>query len=295
MATAEFEIGIVGGSGLYALDGLKAVEEVTLDTPFGSPSDAYITGVLEGRRVAFLPRHGRGHRFTPSEVNYRANIFGFKQLGVRQLVAVTAVGSLQAKIHPGEIVLPDQLIDRTRQRAASFFGEGVVAHVPFADPFCQTLGRGLVKAAKTTTATINRGGTLVCIEGPAFSTRAEAHLYRQWGCDIVGMTTLQEAKLAREAEICYGAMALVTDYDCWHETAEAVTAEAVAATMAANIGVAKQILARLIPVLVDTPACSCRSALSGAIMSAADIIPRAARQRLGLLIDKYLPGDSSMG
>jgi 5'-methylthioadenosine phosphorylase len=294
MASAKFEIGIVGGSGLYALDGLNAVKEIILDTPFGSPSDAYITGVLQGRRVAFLPRHGRGHRFTPSEVNYRANIFGFKRLGVRQLVAITAVGSLQEEIHPGEIVLPDQLVDRTRQRASSFFGEGVVAHVPFADPFCQRLGRCLVKAAETTPATINRGGTLVCIEGPAFSTRAEAHLYRQWGCDIVGMTTLQEAKLAREAEICYSAMALVTDFDCWNETAEAVTADAVAATMAANIDVAKQILARLIPDLVDVPACSCRSALSGAIMSAADKIPIEARQRLGLLIDKYLPGDSSM-
>jgi 5'-methylthioadenosine phosphorylase len=293
MAPTTAEIGIVGGSGLYALDDLETIAEVELDTPFGAPSDAYITGVLGGRRVAFLPRHGRGHRFTPSEVNYRANIFGFKRLGVRQLVAVTAVGSLREKIHPGEIVLPDQLFDRTRQRASTFFGDGVVAHLPFADPFCHPLGQSLAQAAQATAARVHRGGTLVCIEGPAFSTRAEAHLYRRWDCDIVGMTTLQEAKLAREAEICYAAMALVTDYDCWHTTADAVTADAVAATMAANLEVAKQIVARLIPALADTPDCGCRSALSGAIMSAPDAIPAEARQRLGLLIDKYLPGDSS--
>jgi 5'-methylthioadenosine phosphorylase len=291
---SEIAIGIVGGSGLYALDGLEAVEEQILDTPFGRPSDAYITGILGRRRVAFLPRHGRGHRFTPSEVNYRANIYGFKQLGVRQLVAVTAVGSLREEIHPGEIVLPDQLIDRTRQRASSFFGDGVVAHIPFADPFCRSLGQSLAQTTVAAAAGVHHGGTLVCIEGPAFSTRAEAHLYRQWGCHIVGMTTLQEAKLAREAEICYAAMALVTDYDCWHETADAVTADAVAATMAANIDVAKGVLTRLIPALADTPDCSCRRALSGAIMSAPGAIPVEARKRLGPLIDKYLPGDSSI-
>jgi 5'-methylthioadenosine phosphorylase len=289
VAPPPIEIGIVGGSGLYALEGLTAVEEVRLDTPFGSPSDPYITGTLGGRRVAFLPRHGRGHRFTPSEVNYRANIFGFKQLGVKQLVAVTAVGSLREKIHPGEIVLPDQLIDRTRQRASTFFGGGVVAHIPFADPFCSRLGQALAKIAEANAAKVHLSGTLVCIEGPAFSTRAEAHLYRRWDCDIVGMTTLQEAKLAREAEICYAAMAMVTDYDCWHAAAEAVTADAVAATMAANIDVAKRVLTGLIPVLPATPACLCQSALSGAIMSAPEAIPGKTRRLLEPLIGKYLP------
>jgi 5'-methylthioadenosine phosphorylase len=290
------EIGVVGGSGLYALDGLEAVEEKYIQTPFGTPSDAYVTGILGGRRVAFLPRHGRGHRLTPSEVNYRANIFGFKRLGVSQLVAVTAVGSLRQAIHPGEIVLPDQLIDRTRQRESSFFERGVVAHIPFADPFCPRLANSLAAAAAAAqdgAAAVHNGGTLVCIEGPAFSTRAEAHLYRQWGCDIVGMTTLQEAKLAREAEICFAAMAMVTDYDCWHTKAEAVTAEAVAATMAANIEVAKQMLARLIPNLSATPTCGCGQALGGAIMSTAASIPTETKKRLGLLIGKYLDGDSS--
>lgn len=290
MTPNDIEIGILGGSGLYALDGLENVAEVVLETPFGEPSDAYITGNLGERRVAFLPRHGRGHRLTPSEVNYRANIFGFRRLGVRQLLSVTAVGSLREELHPGEIVLPDQLVDRTRRRESSFYGGGVVAHIPFADPFCHRLDQVLAVAATETDAGVHRGGTLVCIEGPAFSTRAEAHLYRQWGCDIVGMTTLQEAKLAREAEICYAAMAMVTDYDCWHTTAEAVTADAVAATMAANIDTAKAILARLIPTLPDTSSCDCRSALAGAIMTAPEAIPDEARERLGLLIDAYLPG-----
>jgi len=222
-------------------------------------------------------------------VNYRANIFGFRRLGVRQLVAVTAVGSLRDKIHPGEIVLPDQLIDRTRRRQSSFFGDGVVAHIPFADPFCSQLGRSLAAAAEEREAAVHHGGTLVCIEGPAFSTRAEAHLYRQWGCDIVGMTTLQEAKLAREAEICYAAMAMVTDYDCWHTAAGVVTADAVAATMAANIDTARGILACLIPGLADTDGCNCRTALSGAVMSSPEAITAEARKRLGLFIDKYLP------
>lgn len=287
------EIGVVGGSGLYVLDGLEAVEEKYLQTPFGAPSDAYVTGILAGRRVAFLPRHGRDHRLTPSEVNYRANIFGFKLLGVNRLVAVTAVGSLREAIHPGEIVLPDQLIDRTRQRKSSFFSHGAVAHIPFADPFCPHLTNRLFAA--TTAAgieekafAVHHGGTLVCIEGPAFSTRAEAHLYRQWGCDIVGMTTLQEAKLAREAEICFAAMAMVTDYDCWQPTAEAVTADTVAATMASNIEMAKQILTRLIPALTATPTCRCGQALSGAIMSTATSIPAETKKRLEPLIGKYL-------
>jgi 5'-methylthioadenosine phosphorylase len=284
------EIGVVGGSGLYALDGLEAVEKKNIQTPFGAPSDAYVTGMLGGRRVAFLPRHGRAHRLTPSEVNYRANIFGFKLLGVTQMVAVTAVGSLREAIHPGEIVLPDQLIDRTRQRESSFFERGVVAHIPFADPFCPRLSHSLAAAAAQDGDTVlHNGGTLVCIEGPAFSTRAEANLYRQWGSDIVGMTTLQEAKLAREAEICFAAMAMVTDYDCWHTKAEAVTAEAVVATMAANIEVAKQMLSRLIPDLPATPTCSCGQALSGAIMSTPAAIPTEAQKRLGPLIGKYLP------
>lgn len=289
MTLPPIEIGIVGGSGLYDLEGLRSVKEVNLETPFGVPSDAYITGILDGRRVAFLPRHGRGHRFTPTEVNYRANIFGFKQLGVSQLLAVTAVGSLREQIHPGDVVVPDQLIDRTRQRGSTFFGQGVVAHIPFADPFCPQLAQRLAETVEEKAAAVHRGGTLVCIEGPAFSTRAEAHLYRQWGCDIVGMTTLQEAKLAREAEICYAAMAMVTDYDCWHSSAGEVTADAVTATMAANIHVARRVLAGLIPGIAATPTCPCQSALSGAIMSDPERIPADTHGRLEPLIGKYLP------
>ena len=217
-------IGVIGGSGLYAMEGLEQVEEVVLETPFGMPSDAYVTGTLNGIRMAFLPRHGRGHRLLPSEVNYRANIYGMKMLGVERVISVSAVGSLQDAIAPGHLVIPDQFIDRTKGvRDATFFGNGIVAHVGFADPVCPCLSEKLYQAARQAGAVTHKGGTYICMEGPAFSTRAESHMYRSLGGDIIGMTNLTEAKLAREAELCYGVIALSTDYDCWHETHEDVS------------------------------------------------------------------------
>jgi len=219
----QADIGIIGGSGLYDMPGFKNREEIELETPFGKPSDAYMTGMLEGKRVAFLSRHGRGHRVMPSEINYRANIHGFKQLGVRQILSASAVGSLKLEHKPMDFVLPDQFVDRTRHRVSTFFGSGVVAHISFADPICARLTDEVTKAGKSMDFSVKRGGTYVCMEGPAFSTRAESNLYRSWGMDLIGMTNLQEAKLAREAEICYVTIAMVTDYDCWHETEQAVS------------------------------------------------------------------------
>jgi 5'-methylthioadenosine phosphorylase len=236
-------IGVIGGSGLYEMEGLEQVEEVVLETPFGAPSDAYITGVLNGVKMAFLPRHGRGHRLLPSEVNYRANIYGMKQLGVQRIISVSAVGSLKEAIAPGHIVIPDQFIDRTKGvREATFFGNGIVAHVGFADPTCSCLSDKLFRAAQKAGAVTHKGGTYICMEGPAFSTRAESNLYRSMGGDIIGMTNLTEAKLAREAEICYGVIALSTDYDCWHETHDDVTVEAILEIMHKNVVMSKAII-----------------------------------------------------
>ncbi len=236
-------IGVIGGSGLYDMEGLTDVREVTLDTPFGAPSDAFITGTLGDAKMVFLPRHGRGHRLLPSEVNYRANIYGMKVLGVEQIISVSAVGSMKEEIVPGHIVIPDQFFDRTQgKRASTFFGQGVVGHVQFADPVCSDLSTILVDSAQSVGATVHAGGTYVCIEGPNFSTRAESNIYRSWGVDIIGMTNLPESRLAREAEICYGTVALATDYDCWHEGHEDVSVDAVIAIIQQNVVTAREII-----------------------------------------------------
>ncbi len=282
-------IGVIGGSGLYEMNGLEQVEEVVLDTPFGKPSDAFITGVLNGIKMVFLPRHGRGHRYLPSEINYQANIYGMKQLGVEQIISVAAVGSLKEAIVPGHIVIPDQFIDRTKGvRQSTFFGNGIVAHVGFADPTCSCLSDRLVRAAQAAGAVTHKGGSYICMEGPAFSTRAESYMYRSLGGDIIGMTNLTEAKLAREAEICYGVIALSTDYDCWHESHEAVTVEAILDIMHKNVAMAKEVI-RL--VMHDTTVlernCSCGSVLEYAIITDRAVIPSETVTKLGPIVSKY--------
>ncbi len=281
-------IGIIGGSGLYEMADLKDVKHVDLDTPFGHPSDAYIVGELKGIRVAFLPRHGRGHRLSPSELNFRANIYGFKKLGVERLVSVTAVGSLKEHIRPLDIVIPDQFYDRTKQRVSTFFGNGLVAHIAFADPVCPKLTHLIYHHAKKYGAAVHRGGTLLCIDGPAFSTRAESHVYRQWGMDIIGMTSLQEAKLAREAEICYAAMALVTDFDCWHAENSEVNVETVLQNLKKNIATAKRVIQMVVPDISKRRTCPCATALKDAIMTDPQMIPPETRKKLDLLVGKYL-------
>ena len=278
----------MGGSGLYEMDALTNVSHVSLDTPFGDPSEDYIIGTLEHNRVAFLPRHGRGHRISPSEINFRANIFGFKKLGVEHIISVTAVGSLKEHIRPLDIVVPDQFYDCTKQRASTFFGNGLVAHIPFADPVCPVLSSLVYKSAAEADATVHKGGTLVCIEGPAFSTRAESYVYRQWGMDIIGMTSLQEAKLAREAEICYAAMAMVTDFDSWNKEEAEVTVEAVVQNLNKNISKAKQIIQIIVPKISKKRACKCTRALKNAIMTDSATIPQEIRKKLELLVGKYL-------
>ena len=285
---SDIKIGVIGGSGLYEMEGISRIEELSISTPFGNPSDKFMVGSLNGFKVAFLPRHGRGHRLLPSELNYRANVFGFKKLGVTHLLGITAVGSLQEHIPPLDIVIPDQLVDRTYQRESTFFGNGLVAHVPFAEPFCPVLSDLLFKSASSITAKVHKGGTLVSIEGPAFSTRAESRLYQKWGIDIIGMTTLQEAKLAREAEICYAAMAMVTDYDCWREESEAVSVKAVLSNLEKNTSCAKEVIHRLIPQIAKDQNCVCADSLKGAIMTQMEDISKDTRQRLLPLIEKYL-------
>jgi 5'-methylthioadenosine phosphorylase len=285
----KIQIGIIGGSGLYNMEGLSNVSTVTLDTPFGHPSDEYVIGSLGDVRVAFLPRHGRGHRLTPSEVNYRANIYGFKQLGASHIISVTAVGSLREDIQPLDIVIPDQFFDRTRGRESTFFGDGLVAHIAFAQPICPELASLLYETAVATGVTTHKDGTLVCMEGPAFSTRAESNLYRQWGMDIIGMTSLQEAKLSREAELCYAALALVTDYDCWHEDESEVTVETVLQNLNKNITHAKKIIQTIVPKIAQKRDCLCATALENAIMTDLNAIPKKTCEKLGLIINKYLP------
>jgi 5'-methylthioadenosine phosphorylase len=286
----KIQIGIIGGSGLYNMEeGLSNVSTVTFDTPFGHPSDEYVIGNLGGVRVAFLPRHGQGHRLTPSEVNYRANIYGFKQLGASHIISVTAVGSLREDIQPLDIVIPDQFFDRTRGRKSTFFGDGLVAHIAFAQPICPELACLLHETAVATGVTAHKDGTLVCMEGPAFSTRAESNLYRQWGIDIIGMTSLQEAKLSREAEMCYAALALVTDCDCWHEDESEVTVETVLQNLNKNITHAKKIIQTIVPKIAQRRDCLCATALENAIMTDLNAIPTKIREKLGILINKYLP------
>jgi 5'-methylthioadenosine phosphorylase len=285
---AEPCIGIIGGSGLYEMAGLTDVREERVETPFGLPSDAYVLGRLEGRPVAFLARHGRGHRLLPSELNFRANIYGFKSLGAEWILSASAVGSMREDVKPRDILIPDQFFDRTKARSSTFFGDGLVVHVAFADPTCPALGELLYQAAREEGATVHRGGTYLCIEGPQFSTRAESRIYRTWGVDVIGMTNLQEAKLAREAEICYATMALVTDYDVWHETEEDVTVEAVIAVLLENAAMAKAILRRAVRAIPAARTCPCSRALRDAIITARNRIPPATRERLKLLVGKYL-------
>ncbi|RQW77765.1 MAG: S-methyl-5'-thioadenosine phosphorylase [Geobacter sp.] len=286
---SEQVIGVIGGSGLYEMEGLTGIEQVVVDTPFGKPSDEYITGTLEGIRLVFLPRHGKGHRFLPSEVNYRANIYGMKKLGVERIISVSAVGSMKEEIVPGHIVIPDQFIDRTKGiRKDTFFGAGIVGHVQFADPVCAELSTVLLDAAREAGATAHKGGTYVCMEGPAFSTRAESHMYRTFGTSVIGMTNLTEAKLAREAEICYGVIALSTDYDCWHDTHDDVSVEAILTIIKNNVAMAKNIIRHAIGRIATERRCPCREALKYAIISDKQVIPIETRETLDLLLGKYL-------
>jgi 5'-methylthioadenosine phosphorylase len=285
---ANAEIGIIGGSGLYHIEGMEQVQEIKVDTPFGDPSDAYITGTLEGRKVAFLPRHGKGHRITPSELNFRANIYGFKKLGVKWIISVSAVGSLREDIEPRHIVLPNQFFDRTKFRKDTFFGDGVVGHVSFADPVCKQLGDLIAEIAKQAGAVVHHGGTYVNMEGPAFSTRAESNFFRQCGFDIIGMTNMAEAKLAREAEICYVTMAMVTDYDVWHEEEDDVSVETIIAILNENAVLAKQIIKKAITKIPAGQKCECAQALATAIITDRTKIPDETKQKLDLIIGKYL-------
>lgn len=282
-------IGVIGGSGLYEMEGLVDVKEEVVSTPFGDPSDAYFTGMLGGVRMVFLPRHGRGHRFLPSEVNYRANIYGMKKLGAQQIISVSAVGSLKEEIVPGHIVIPDQFIDRTKGvRKDTFFGNGIVAHAGFADPVCPCLSDKLEEAARTAGATVHKGGTYICMEGPAFSTRAESFMYRDLKASIIGMTNLTEAKLAREAEICYGIIALSTDYDCWHTSHDDVTVEAIIKIIQQNVAMAKNIIRHAVEGITEERSCSCASAMQYAVITERKVIPQKAKADLDILIGKYL-------
>jgi 5'-methylthioadenosine phosphorylase len=282
------KLGVIGGSGVYDMQGLSDIQEVKPNTPFGDPSDAIVVGTLSGRRVAFLPRHGRGHRISPTEVNSRANIFALKSLGVERIISISACGSLREEYAPRHIVIPDQLFDRTRQRPLTFFGNGLVVHISFAEPFCPDLSQALYAAVKAAGASVHRGGALVAIEGPRFSTKAESHAFRQWGMDIIGMTAVPEAQLAREAEMCYATMAHVTDYDVWHATEEIVTVEAVIRNLLANAEVAKQAIQNLVPGLAEERTCACQHALRDAIITQRDVIPETVKQELDLLVGKYL-------
>jgi 5'-methylthioadenosine phosphorylase len=282
------EIGLIGGSGFYSLLNAEAMEEVRLDTPFGDPSDSYFIGRVEGKTVAFLARHGRGHRLSPSELNFRANIYGMKMLGVERIVSLSAVGSMKEEHAPLDFVIPDQFFDRTRSRISTFFGDGVVAHISFADPVCPQLAGIAHSAAQQSGIRSKLGGIYLCMEGPAFSTRAESNVYRSWGMDVIGMTNLQEAKLAREAEICYVTVAMVTDYDCWHSAHDAVTVDQIIATLKQNTENARKLVPRVIRMLPSERNCKCGSALKHAIITDPAAIPAEAKQRLGLLVGKYI-------
>jgi 5'-methylthioadenosine phosphorylase len=284
----SISIGIIGGSGLYDMAELTDREERRVETPFGEPSAPYVTGTLGGKRVAFLARHGHGHRFMPSELNFRANIFGFKTLGVEYILSASAVGSLKEHYKPLDLVIPDQFLDRTRGRISTFFGNGLVAHVGFAHPFCAILSDIAYDAARAASATVHKGGTYVCMEGPQFSTFAESNLYRSWGMDIIGMTNLQEAKLAREAEICYTTIALVTDYDCWHPEHDQVTVEMIIGNLTQNARTAQQVIAQAISRLPFERTCECATALKFALITRPDVVPPDTRSKLGPIVGKYL-------
>ncbi len=289
MGRGEIQIGVIGGSGLYRMEGLAVAEERRIETPFGDPSDAYVLGELAGRKVAFLARHGRGHRLLPSELNFRANVYGFKLLGVERIVSISAVGSMKHAYEPTHIVVPDQFFDRTRHRVDTFFGSGLVAHVSMADPVCAEMVDAAVAAARAAGATAHRGGTYLCMEGPQFSTRAESEVYRSWGVDVIGMTNLQEARMAREAEICYATLAMVTDYDCWHEEEEAVHTATILEVLRQNVATAQRVVAELVARLpargADHP---CAHALDGALVTDPSLVPEATLRALEPIIGKYL-------
>jgi 5'-methylthioadenosine phosphorylase len=288
----DYEIGVIGGSGLYAMDGLEVHEERRLETPFGDPSDPYVLGELEGRRVAFLARHGRGHRLMPTELNFRANVYGFKLLGCREILSVSAVGSMKLEYAPTHVVVPDQFFDRTRHRVDTFFGDGLVAHVSLADPVCPALAARLADAAAAAGAVVHRGGTYLCMEGPQFSTRAESRIYRQWGVDVIGMTNLQEARLAREAEICYATLAMVTDYDCWHDSEDDVSVDGVLEVLRRNARMGQEVVRRAVsspaPGAGAGPACSCGEALRTALITDLSAVPAATLVKLAPIVGRYL-------
>ncbi|HBJ31722.1 MAG TPA: S-methyl-5'-thioadenosine phosphorylase [Dehalococcoidia bacterium] len=282
------KIAFIGGSGLYDIDGMENRREVTVETPFGDPSDAVVVGEINGVEAAFLPRHGRGHRFSPSEIPVKANIYALKSLGVERVVSVSAVGSLKEHIKPLDLVVPDQIIDRTRRRSDTFFGDGIVAHVGFADPFCNELRRIAFESASLEDVDCHDGGTYLVIEGPQFSTRAESAVYRSWGANVIGMTALPEAKLAREAELCYTTLAFVTDYDVWHDTEEEVTVEMVIQNLTHNVATAQGIIRRMLAEIPDNRTCGCESALKNAVITSRELITKDAQNRLGILVNKYL-------
>ena len=286
--TEKISIGVIGGSGLYEMDGLTQIKTVKIATPFGKPSDDYIIGTLNNKRVAFLPRHGRGHRLLPTDINYRANIYGMKKLGVERIISVSAVGSMKEAIEPGDIVIPDQFYDHTKHRRSTFFGNGVVAHVGMADPVCAGLCKVLIEAGVQVGATIHRSGTYLCMEGPQFSTKAESLTYRNWNVEVIGMTNATEAKLAREAEICYSTIALATDYDCWHHSEEAVTVEAVLAVMKHNIETSKSMIREAVRMLTMSRDCECGEALRNTIMTPEKMIPAKTKKDLAPIIGKYM-------
>ncbi len=279
------KIGVIGGSGLYEIEGIEDLHDVVVQTPFGDPSDPLMLGKLNGVAVAFLPRHGKGHRILPTEINYRANIYAMKMLGVEQILSVSAVGSMKEEIAPGDIVIPDQFYDNTRKRISTFFGDGIVGHVPLADPICAVLADRLEEAGKKAGARVHRGGTYICIEGPQFSTRAESRVYRSWGVEVIGMTNATEAKLAREAGLCYATIALSTDYDCWHEEEEDVNAEAVLKIIAKNVATAKAMIVHAISPEMLTSRCTCRTAAQGAILTDPKCFPEETRKNLACLLE----------
>jgi len=285
---SERIVGVIGGSGLYEMEGLEDLQTITLKTPFGEPSDAYIVGHLEGVKVVFLPRHGKGHRIQPSSVNFRANIFGMKKLGAEWIIGVSAVGSMKESIHPGDMVIPNQFIDQTKGRPSTFFSDGIVGHISFADPVCPVLSRILFEAGKEVGAAVQKDGTYICIEGPQFSTRAESRLYRTWGVDVIGMTNIPEAKLAREAEICYSTIAFATDYDCWHESAEDVSIGEVLRILAQSTKIAKSAIRLAIKRLPEKRDCLCSNALKYAMITAKKFIPEKTKKDLEPIIEKYI-------
>jgi 5'-methylthioadenosine phosphorylase len=281
-------VGIIGGSGLYELDGLKEVHSLKVETPWGDPSDSFLVGILENTKMVFLPRHGRGHRIMPSEINFRANVYGMKKLGVEWIISVSAVGSMKEEIAPGHIVIPSQFFDHTKRRISTFFGDGIVAHVSMADPVCPVLSQNLYKASKKSGAVVHQGGTYICIEGPQFSSRAESNAYRQWGVDVIGMTNMPEAKLAREAEICYATLALSTDYDCWHEVHDDVNVDDVIITLKKNVELSKRIIKEVVATIPDKRSCICYNALENAFITSRDAISEEVKRRLNILIERYI-------